>query len=517
MTDHPLLRFISRRRFLRNSLAGGAGVALSAQLLIACGDDGSAAPQSSDAATLPPPDAAPVERDTGVGTEPIAESAQIVVVGAGLAGLTAARDLVMAGYDVRVVEARARVGGRTVNQASGGGHIIEGGGQWVGPTQTAVLALSDELGIETFSAEQPGDVVYHFEGFRFTEPASTEPSDPDARDEFRAVRDELEIMMKTVPLDAPWTAVEAAAWDATTISAWLTERTSNEEVLLTFSLDIASALGDPEQISLLWYLFYLHSAGGVKALSTDAQSSRFVGGAQEISLRMATMLGDRLYLNAPVVSITQPGDDVGSPGERNIEVKTARGTMMAEHVIVAMMPKDMTQIAFSPALPAMRSELNARWNGEPGIKIHLVYEKPFWRDAGLSGVAISDFNGVVITFDNSPPDASNGVLLAFVDGQGLPDDAAARQAFIVAQVERLLGAEAASPSEYHEMDWSGEMWTAGCTSPLGPGVLTSAGPAIREPVGGIHWAGTETATVWNGYMDGAVRSGHRAAEEILGQ
>ena len=452
-------RPLSRRRFLRNSLVGAASASIATPYLISCSGNQQDMP---DASTMTPPDGA------------------------------------------------AR---RTFNQPSRGGYVIEGGGQWVGPTQTAVLALAQELDIAHFPAHVDGDMVYHFEGFRFTGPDSGEPDDPAAAAEYRAVRGELERMMRQVPLEAPWDAPEATSWDAQTIGAWLGERLQTYEARELMELEIDTALGDPAQISLLWYLFYLHAAGGTEALATGAQSSRLVGGAQALSLRMAAELGERVHLSAPVITIDY--DTAGGDRGSLARIVTTRGTIEAPYVVMALMPKDLTRIDFRPSLPELRGQLNQRWAGSTGIKVHLVYERPFWRDAGLSGVAVTDFSGVGITFDNSPPDASSGVLLAFVDSRGLSLDRDARQREITDQIGKLFGSQAAEPLEYHEMDWSGEEWTAGCTSPLPPGLLTSAGMVIRQPHACIHWAGTETATVWNGYMDGAVRSGHRAAQEIL--
>jgi monoamine oxidase len=179
-----------------------------------------------------------------------------------------------------------------------------------------------------------------------------------------------------------------------------------------------------------------------------------------------------------------------------------------------MMPADARRIEFTPALPAMRAGLVKRWTAEPACKVNVVYPKPFWREQGLSGLAVTDRGPVGVTFDNSPPDGSRGVIVGFMDKERAPRDPAARKKAVLGGLAGLFGKAAKEPTAYFEMDWAAETWTAGCVSPLPPGVLTGFGAALREPVGRLHWAGTETSEVWCGYMDGAVRSGLRVAAEV---
>ena len=154
------------------------------------------------------------------------------------------------------------------------------------------------------------------------------------------------------------------------------------------------------------------------------------------------------------------------------------------------------------------------------IKCHAVYDTPFWRDAGLTGQATGDRGPAKVVFDNSPPEGTPGVLLAFLEGAAArqlnrvhPDE---RRAAVIGSLVDFFGPPAADPVEFVELDWSEEEWTRGCYGAHFPtGVWTQYGPALRAPVGRIHWAGTETATVWSGYMDGAVQSGERAAAEVV--
>ncbi len=430
----------------------------------------------------------------------------VVVIGAGLAGLVAARELRKGGADVLVVEARDRVGGRTLNQPLGG-YVAEAGGQFVGPTQTEILSLARELGIGTFPTYADGQTVVLFGGQRSVATSLDGLLSP----ETRRLISRLDEMAEEVPLDAPWTAVRATEWDATTLADWLRGVGAGPDVVFTFELAVAATLGArTSDISLLWYLFYLHSAGGYDALESirgGAQDSRLEGGAQAVSLKLAADLQGALRLGTPVQRIVNRNADV--------VVEAGGEQISARRAIVAMMPADARRLEFSPALPDARATLNERWpDTAKAFKASVAYDEPFWRSEGLSGISVSD-GVLLLTFDNSPNDGSVGILVAFAERAALPDTADERRDVVVAAFGELFGARALEPIDYAELDWAKEQWSAGCVSPVGKSLLAEVGSALREPVGPIHWAGTETSDVWNGYMDGAVRSGKRAAQEVL--
>lgn len=425
----------------------------------------------------------------------------VAVIGAGLSGLCAARALGKAGLQACVLEARDRVGGRTFDHPIGNGNVVEGGGQWVGPGQTEVLALAKELGIETFDSYATGKTALYISGMRLTWGREQESAD------LRRVKGALDALAKEVPLDAPWTAPRAGEWDAMTVADWLKANKAAGQTIEDFTVDCETELGRPANISLLWYLFYLHAAGGHTALIVDAQKSRLKGGPQSMSRMMAHAMGDDVILSSPVSRITTGG--------AKAVVESARVRVTARRVIVAMMPADTRRIAFSPELPEARQGLVKAWTGEPAIKVNAVYPKPFWRDAGLSGLGVSDRGPVAVTFDNSPPDGSQGVLLAFLSEEHEIKNPSDRRKAVLEGFVHLFGKSAANPTDYVETDWSADPWTTGCVSPIGPRTLTRFGPALRAPAGLIHWAGTETSEIWCGYMDGAIRSGRRAAAEVL--
>jgi monoamine oxidase len=267
-------------------------------------------------------------------------------------------------------------------------------------------------------------------------------------------------------------------------------------------------LGPTSSISLLYYLFIIRSAGGIRALETDAQERRFVGGPQSLSKGLAGPLADELVLGTPVLRIVDE--------ERaGVVVESKRLKVMARRVVVAMMPADTRRIAFTPGLPAARRGLVEAWRGEPAIKVNVVYDEPFWRKDGLSGLGLTDRPPIGVTFDNSPRDGSRGVLLAFLTEGGVDKDPGVRRTAVLAGLAELFGRRARTPVAYFEQDWSRDGWTTGCVSPVPRNVLTRFGPALRAPVGRTHWAGTETSEAWCGYMDGAVRSGERVAVEVL--
>lgn len=453
--------------------------------------------------------------------------ADVIVVGAGLAGLVAARQLVAAGRSVLVLEARDRVGGRTLNAQLPDGQPIEIGGQWAGPTQDHVLALAKELGIGTYPTYNTGDNLYYRKGklqrFSSSGPFGPVPPETPGQVEAEKVIIQLDQMASQVPLDEPWTAARAAEYDGQTFETFKLANTTTEGGRFLFDLGIEAVFGaEPRDLSLLFVLAYIRGGGNEQHTGTferlvdtagGAQEQRFVGGSQLISLKMAEALGNRIVLSSPVRRITQDGNGV--------VVESDQVTASGAQVVVAMSPALTAPIDFQPRLPSLRNQLVQRTPLGSVIKCEAVYSKPFWRDQGLTGQVLSDVSPVRVTFDNTPNTGSPGVMLGFIEGENarryseMPPDQ--RRNAVIANFTAFFGPQAANPIAFIEKDWLDEEYSRGCYAAFTPpGVLLDYGPAIRDRVGRVHWAGTETATLWNGYMDGAVRSGERVAAEVLG-
>ncbi|MGB0119755.1 MAG: flavin monoamine oxidase family protein [Solirubrobacterales bacterium] len=439
----------------------------------------------------------------------------VVVVGAGLAGLSAARKLAAAGTRVVVLEARDRVGGRTLNEPIGDDKVVELGGQWVGPGQDRILKLIAELGLETFPTFGDGLSLTERRGRVRSYSGTIPKANPLTLVEVaRALRKIGRLAAKVDP-EKPWQS-DLAHLDRITFDTWMRRNVKTREAreMLTLVIEAVWA-AEPEDISMLHMLFYTAAAGSLdRLLDTEggAQNSRIVGGSQMISTRMADQLGDSIYLNAPVRRVLWSGDQVFVLAD-GIQVT-------AKSIVVALPPVLAGRISYEPALPAMRDGITQRVIQGSVIKTMSIYPEPFWREDGYSGQATSSDGPVSVVFDNSPPDGNPGVLLAFFEGKAARDAAAltkeVRRRLVADSLVRLFGEQAATPDRYLEKVWADDEWSRGCYGGyLPPGAWTAYGPALREPVGPIHWAGAETASQWAGYMEGAIQSGRRAANEIL--
>ncbi len=442
--------------------------------------------------------------------------ADVAVVGAGLAGLTAAREVARAGYSVVVLEARDRVGGRIVNQPIGEGKVVEMGGESIGPTQDRIYELARELGVSTFRTFDEGDELAFIGGKRYRYGGQMPRMNPLALADFAQAVLRIDRLARKVPLERPWDAPEAENWDAQTFEAWLRKAVKTSRVRAVLRAYFSGILAEePVAYSLLHALFYVHSATNFETMSSiggGAQQDRFEGGSQLLAIRLADSLAGAVRLEWPVREIVQT--------ETSISLEGPRGALHVERVVVAIPPTLAGRIAYEPLLPAERDQLFQRLPQGTVIKVTAVYDEPFWRREGLKGFAFGTEQPVLGVFDNSPPDGSPGVLAGFIKGDDARrlrrEDADRRREIVLATFAEYLGPKAGKPEAYYELDWSAEQWTRGCYGAhFPPGLWTRYGPVLREPVGRIHWAGTETATVWNGYMDGAVQSGERAASEII--
>lgn len=442
--------------------------------------------------------------------------ADVAVVGAGLAGLVAARRCEAGGASVVVLEARERVGGRLLSEPIGQGEQVEMGGQWVGPTQDRVLALVAELGLELFGTRTEGQNLLEVDG-RLRRYRGTIPKlGPLVLLDLERTRRRLARLAGKVDPAAPWEARRARALDSVSLGHWLHRTARSRQGRDLVRVSCRTVWGaEPEELSLLHALAYIRAGGGFDALldvEGGAQQDRIVGGSQLLALRIAERLDERVRTGVPVARIAWSADGV--------VISTATGAVRARRAILAVPPGPLGQVAFEPALPAPQAQLIRRTTGGWLIKVATVYEEPFWRADGLSGEAVSTDGPVTITFDNSPPSGSPGALTGFVGGADAREFAAlpaeARRRAALDGLARLFGARARQASMYLERDWLAEPWSlGGPVANLAAGALTSFGPALERPLGPLHWAGAERASRWRGYMDGAVRSGESAASAAL--
>ncbi|XP_068772304.1 amine oxidase [flavin-containing] A [Struthio camelus] len=451
----------------------------------------------------------------------MAESYDVVVVGGGISGLSAAKLLSESGLNVVVLEARNRVGGRTFTIRNKQVNYVDVGGAYVGPTQNRILRLAKELGIETYKVNVAGYAIHHRRGkshrFMGISPPTWNPLVYLDYNNFWRTVDKLG---KEIPFEAPWDAPHAEEWDKMTMEQLINNtcwtKAAKEYATLFVNVNVTS---EPHEVSALWFLWYVRQCGGtarIFSVTNGGQERKFIGGSGQITEKIMERLKGRVKLERPVVRIDQTGD--------NVIVETLNHEIYeCRYVISAIPPILSTKIHYKPELPPKRNQLIQRMPMGSVIKCMMYYREAFWERKGYCGALFieDEESPIAITMDDSKPDGSFPAIMGFILTRKSVKLAhlskEERKKKICEAYAKALGMEEAlHPVHYEEKNWSTEQYSGGCyTAYFPPGIMYNYGRIIRQPVDRIYFAGTETATQWSGYMEGAVQAGERAAREIL--
>ncbi|KAK2775717.1 hypothetical protein FQN53_003084 [Emmonsiellopsis sp. PD_33] len=442
-----------------------------------------------------------------------------IIIGAGYAGLSAATTLVAAGKKVLLLEARPRVGGRAWTIHHADGTYEDAGASFLGPQHTRMLALAADHGIKTFKIPTKGNTVFYHRGQRKEYSGFLPPLSPLARlDAFLAIR-RFEGLAGAVDLEKPWETPKAAQWDLIALREWLGRACWTSEARESINVAVEGIWSvDASQFSLLHALWLSKAGVSFTVLSSvegGAQEQLITGGGQAVAEKMARRLG------SDVVRLGEAVMEVDQAGVEEVVVTTAKGRYTCRAVVIAIPPPLILNLRFTPRLPGQRVQMLQHMPMATNWKIYATYPKPMWRGNGLRGDVVSPDSYLSLMYDASPADQSRGVLMGFIYAAKAiafaEMDEESRRKIVLGEIVRYFGDGAGKPSRVSMYTMLDEEWSTGCPVAVpAPGVWTMFREWMRKPIDRVHWAGTEMATSWSGYMEGAVQSGERAAGEVLG-
>lgn len=430
--------------------------------------------------------------------------------------MAAAADLVGRGKDVVVLEARDRVGGR-VGSITHEGQLIEIGGQWVSPGNDSMHELIAEAGCE-LAGPQAGALLIRSQGSVFRSAPAPDRSHALTPFELADLGQgvlRFRRLAERIQNDRTWAAANTA-WLGQPLTRWVKANLRTPAAQQDFAAVLAKVAEDlGESISLGDALALSIQGTDLESLFTVSgglKLRRVVGGMHQVADLLADKLGERVRLGQVVTAIDHDADQV--------VVHTESGeSYQARRVLVTLPPWLALQLDYNPPLPAWRDEVGQRQTPGNVIKAFVIYDKPWWREQGLGGQISADEGAVRVTFDISEP-GGPGLLMGFFEGVEAssmsPRSVTVRQRAFIESLVAVLGPDAQRPHHYVDYDWGADQYTRGCHTPhFAPGVWSVNGQLLAEAAGAIHFAGAEYVGKYNGYLEGAVRSGRDEAKAIV--